>query len=735
LTPTGSEASPAGFTYGVEYSKTQIENELNGITKGFIREQDTYGHGTHVASTAAGNGQASNFKYIGMAPESDIIVVKGGNGNFTTDNEIDGLTYAQNKAAALHEPIVVNMSFGGQIGSHDGTDPDEVAINNFVQSAGHVVCVAAGNDGSNAIHINGTLISGSTATYTITVPSYTPTTPVGQENNYFVLDLWLQNTNSISATVTSPSNIVFSSQLNNDVTSPNQADGTIDLYDEIDPQNEHRHLQLSVYDGTSAIPKAGTWTITFSTTASSTPYNAWLESSLNNASAAISNGNTNETVGIPGTSAGAITVASYVTKWFWTDYTGESWQNGPTDRTGNISTFSSIGPTADNRQKPDIAAPGQGIVAAFSSMDSSESTSSVIVKNEYLFMQGTSMACPHVTGASALLLSVKPTITAAQVKNYLNSNTTIDSYTSTVWNADWGNGKMNIYKAMASAVGGIGSNQVTLMYNSDTISYYTILPATNQKVAMRFTPTISGNLSSISIEFNSGTSSVAGTGNLIISAAQSIAGSIDGIPGTQIGNSVSVPISSLTQGTVNVIDMTSSNVPVTAGTDFQIVLGTTNSTDSLQLLLDNGSFQIDRTSSYRTGANGVLGWYNRADPNYTKSYTPAYNNLMISAKIASLVTGVQKEGSNVPSSFALEQNYPNPFNPSTKINYQLAAKTQVSLKVYDVLGREVATLIDREQPAGQYQTQWDAKQYSSGIYFITMQTNSYSKTIKMVLLK
>ena len=80
-----------------------------------------------------GNGQAFNNKYIGMAPEADIIIVKGGDGGFTDTKEIDGLTYGQNKATALNEPIVVNMSLGGQIGSHDGTSPDEVAVNKFVQ--------------------------------------------------------------------------------------------------------------------------------------------------------------------------------------------------------------------------------------------------------------------------------------------------------------------------------------------------------------------------------------------------------------------------------------------------------------------------------------------------------------------------------------------------------------------------------------------------------------------------
>ncbi len=192
-----------------------------------------------------------------MAPEADIIVVKGGDGSFSETGEIDGLTYAQNKAKALNnEPIVVNMSLGGQIGSHDGTNGDEVAVDTFVQKPGHVVCIAAGNDGANSIHMNGTITNGSPATISISVPSYIPYTP-GASNNYFVFDIWLQNNKTLSASVKSPNNIVFSSLLNNEVYGPNQSDGTIDIYDEIDPQNSHRHLQVYIYDATSSVPKSG----------------------------------------------------------------------------------------------------------------------------------------------------------------------------------------------------------------------------------------------------------------------------------------------------------------------------------------------------------------------------------------------------------------------------------------------------------------------------------------------
>jgi len=78
--------------------------------------------------------------------------------------------------------------------------------------------------------------------------------------------------------------------------------------------------------------------------------------------------------------------------------------------------------------------------------------------------QGTSMACPHVTGATALLLNAKPTLTAAQVKNYFTSTARTDAFAKGLPNYSWGYGKMDIYKAIASAVGATGTNRVTLNY-------------------------------------------------------------------------------------------------------------------------------------------------------------------------------------------------------------------------------------------------------------------------------
>jgi hypothetical protein len=98
-------------------------------------------------------------------------------------------------------------------------------------------------------------------------------------------------------------------------------------------------------------------------------------------------------------------------------------------------------------------------------------------------------------------------------------------------------------------------------------------------------------------------------------------------------------------------------------------------------------------------------------------------------------TGVQDQSTGIPQEYSLQQNYPNPFNPSTSISYQLPANSFVSLKVFDMLGREVATLVDEVKNAGTYSTTWNASGFGSGIYFCKMQAGSFSATRKLVLMK
>jgi|WetSurMetagenome_2_1015567.scaffolds.fasta_scaffold16044_1 photosystem II stability/assembly factor-like uncharacterized protein len=103
--------------------------------------------------------------------------------------------------------------------------------------------------------------------------------------------------------------------------------------------------------------------------------------------------------------------------------------------------------------------------------------------------------------------------------------------------------------------------------------------------------------------------------------------------------------------------------------------------------------------------------------------------------LSELITSVDNSSIEMPIGFALDQNFPNPFNPSTIISYQLPVSGDVTLKVYDVLGNEVATLVNEEKPAGSYEVKFDATGLSSGIYFYKLQVGSLVETKKMLLLK
>jgi hypothetical protein len=89
----------------------------------------------------------------------------------------------------------------------------------------------------------------------------------------------------------------------------------------------------------------------------------------------------------------------------------------------------------------------------------------------------------------------------------------------------------------------------------------------------------------------------------------------------------------------------------------------------------------------------------------------------------------------VVSDFRLNQNYPNPFNPSTIISYQLPVKSFVSIKVFDILGKEVRTLVNEERDAGRYSFDFDGASLSSGIYFYQIKTGNFSDIKKMILMK
>ena len=105
------------------------------------------------------------------------------------------------------------------------------------------------------------------------------------------------------------------------------------------------------------------------------------------------------------------------------------------------------------------------------------------------------------------------------------------------------------------------------------------------------------------------------------------------------------------------------------------------------------------------------------------------------AKMNGIPVGIGNNNNEIPGTFKLEQNYPNPFNPATVIRYQLSVNSFVSLKVFDVLGREVAVAVDKVLLPGEYEVTFDASELASGIYYYTLIAPGYTETKKMILTK
>lgn len=135
--------------------------------------------------------------------------------------------------------------------------------------------------------------------------------------------------------------------------------------------------------------------------------------------------------------------------------------------------------------------------------------------------------------------------------------------------------------------------------------------------------------------------------------------------------------------------------------------------------------------------------------NYLRSFYPLQSGDILAAgfdytsnsgdyvivKLTQNPTGVEDQGFNQPDDFVLYQNYPNPFNPSTTIEFSIPQSGDVSLNIYNLLGEEVKTLVNEFRQTGKYSVQFNANNFSSGIYFYKLQTDSFVETKKMILLR
>jgi len=601
LTKTGSEGTPedrdgtnfSGLNYGVEYTQAHIEDEIDGSAAGFVRTKDTHSHGTLVASAAAGNGASlSNKKYKGMAPDADMVVVRSGVNSFSDTNLKNALTYAQKIASTTGKPVVVNMSLGSQGNAHDGTSTVDEAVDSFTSSGnGRVAVVAAGNEGNELIHVTGTVSNSATENLTFTVPSYTATSGTG--NDYFIFELWWDNYSDVTAKMSSPNGLFYSRDKNEEGTRTTE-DGAITIINKTDSDHSNGDLRtyIEVFDtNADSIPAQGTWTLALTNTSGSTrTYHAWLLATT--ISTTLTGADSTYTIASPGTASSAITVAGHTSRWRWTSTNGTGYLFDTPDKSDDIAYFSSIGPTRDGSQKPDLSASGRGVFAA-TSTDYTPVTAYEIVTDKYHLTQGTSISSPLVTGAVALLLDYNGSLTAASAKSLLTSNATSDTYTGSVPNSEWGYGKLNIFKSMAKAIAsGATVDHDTYIYDTWSSNAYVSL-ASGLKMSTRFSPSTNGDVTGCL--FHVGDSTGRG-GNISFE----IWSNNSGEPNAKLGSTVTMAVSDVSAKSWNYLPLKGVGVSVTSGTDYHLVCLNTG-TGALKLAVDNGTY--DARSHYNTGSS------------------------------------------------------------------------------------------------------------------------------------
>ncbi|HKV07164.1 MAG TPA: S8 family serine peptidase [Thermoanaerobaculia bacterium] len=423
--PTGPP--PAGFSGGTYHDAAALNGYIRSgqVLKNLGRNLTGDGHGTHVASIAAGRAVGSFAG--GVAPEAQLLVVipdsQGWDGYW--NSHIKALSFIDAMATALGLPVVVNMSQGLNAGAHDGKSALEVAFDEFSKGGrapGRLVVKSAGNEGDKRGHAK--VVLAPEGADELVWERYAGA-QAGER-----LELWWSLSDELDFQLCHPAG-EWTPWVGK--TNPKE-ESTFATGEPYRLQLVHNHVDngdnqliIEIGDFLSPAP-AGVWRLRIESR-NNVPMggeiHAWIERGLGTASAFVSrHASADMTLSIPGTARTVITVGAVeaVTPVV-------------------VGTFSSYGPTRDNREKPELAAPGVRVEAAQSG------TSTGIVSK-----CGTSMAAPHVTGAIALLLSRekksgRPIPAASQISATLRQKA---SYWNSRWNPGRGFGVMNVGALLAA---------------------------------------------------------------------------------------------------------------------------------------------------------------------------------------------------------------------------------------------------------------------------------------------
>lgn len=381
------------YNRGKIFSRDEINQALMDNDRSFP-SRDPSGHGTHVAGIAAGNGRASRGEQKGVAPESELLIVKLGNtfpeGFPRTTELMLGMDYCVRKAADLNIPLALNISFGNSYGSHDGSSLLETFIDNLSNLGRTTIAIGSGNEGNKGRHAAGQLVEENPMQIELAV---------SPNETSLNVQLWKNYVDTFQLRLVAPSgaSVVLTEQsigAYRDVLDRTQL---LWYFGEPAPYSvsQEIYLEMIPLPGSSYI-QSGIWKLEF------TPVNIvdgrfdlWLPSgNAINPSTNFLVPSPDVTLTIPSTASNPIAVAAY---------------NSNTD---SFASFSGQGFTGLSLPKPDIAAPGVDITSTAPGGGYTQNT-------------GTSMATPFVTGSAALLMEYgiiqgrDPYLYGQKVKAYL----------------------------------------------------------------------------------------------------------------------------------------------------------------------------------------------------------------------------------------------------------------------------------------------------------------------------